>query len=84
MRTTVTLDPDALAIVRRLMNDRGLTFKDAINHAIRTSSRRSGSGRAFRTRTFDMGLPHVPLDNALRVAAEIEDEELMRRLAARK
>jgi hypothetical protein len=84
MRTTVTLDPDSLAIVRRLMNDRGLTFKEAVNQAIRASSRRSRSTRAFRTRTFDMGLPNIPLDNALRVAADLEDEELMRRLAARK
>jgi hypothetical protein len=84
VRTTVTLDPDSLAIVRRLMNDRGLTFKQAVNQAIRSSSRRGASKRAFRTRTFDMGSPQVPLDNALRVAAELEDEELMRRLAARK
>jgi hypothetical protein len=84
MRTTVTLEADALAIVRRLMNDRGLTFKEAVNHAIRSSARRPGSRRGFRTQTFDMGTPLIPLDNALRVATELEDEELMRRLAARK
>jgi hypothetical protein len=31
-----------------------------------------------------MGPPAVPLDGALRLAGELEDEELIRKLAARK
>ena len=82
MRTTVTLDPDTDAAVRRLMRERGLTFKEAVNAAIRagTGSRR----RSFRTATADLGSPRVPLDHALRLAAELEDEELARKIAARK
>ena len=34
MRTTVTLDPDTEDVIRRLMRDRGLTFKQAVNEAI--------------------------------------------------
>jgi hypothetical protein len=83
MRTTVTLDPDADAIVRRLMRERGMTFKQAVNEAIRT-----GGGprrrRQFKTPTFDMGPPVVPLEKALRLAAELEDEELLRKLASRR
>ena len=36
MRTTVTLDPDTDAIVRKLMRGRRLTFKQALNAAIRS------------------------------------------------
>lgn len=37
------------------------------------------------TRTFRMGFkPLIPLDKGLRLAGELEDEELLRRLAARK
>ena len=84
MRTTVTLEADADAIVRRLMRERGLTFKQALNEAIRAGTASQGRRRAFRTRTFDMGQPTVPLDKAVRLAGELEDEELIRKLAARK
>jgi hypothetical protein len=83
MRTTVTLDADTDAVVRRLMRERGISFKQAINEAIRAGTRRSGR-RAFRTATYDLGAPMIPVDKALRLAAELEDEELIRKLAVRK
>ena len=84
MRTTVSLEADADAIVRRLMRERRLSFKEALNEAIRAGARRPGTDPPFRTRTFDMGPPALPLDKALRLAADLEDEELIRKLAARK
>ncbi len=83
MRTTVTLEPDVDAIVRRLMRSRGLTFKQALNEAIRAGARQRRRS-TFRTPTFDMGPPALPLDKALRLAADLEDEELIRKLATRK
>jgi len=83
MRTTVTLDPDTDFIVKRLMRERGLTFKQALNEAIRAGAAK-GRGRSFRTSTFDMGAPTLPLDKAIRLAAELEDEALVRKLGARK
>lgn len=82
MRTTITLDPDTDAAVKRLMREQGLTFKQAVNQAIRagTGTRR----RRVRTPTADLGPPRIPLDHAVRLAAELEDEELVRKLAARK
>ena len=82
MRTTITLDPDTDAAVRRLMRERGLTFKAAVNAAIRagTGARR----RNFRTPTANLGPPRIPLDHAFRLAAELDDEEIIRKLAARK
>lgn len=84
MRTTVTLDPDTDAIVRALMRERGLTFKQALNAAIRVGSGRGARNAAFRTPTYDMGSPAIPLDKALRLAADLDDDELIRKLAGRK
>jgi hypothetical protein len=64
------------------MRKRGLTFKQAVNEAIRTGTVSPGRRRAFRTRTFDMGQPALPLDKALRLAGELEDEELIRMLVS--
>ncbi len=84
MRTTVTLDPDTDAIVRGLMRERGLTFKQALNEAVRSGARARGADADFRTPTFDMGEAAIPLDKALRLAADLDDDELIRKLAARK
>lgn len=84
MRTTVTLEADTDAIVRKLMRERGLSFKRALNEAIRTGVARRGARRQFRTKTADMGRPQIPLDKALRLAADLEDDELIRKLALRK
>ena len=85
MRTTVTLDPDVEALLKRLMRERGMSFKQAVNHAIRAGLAESPGRAPARTPTFRMGFePAIPWDKALRLAAELEDEELARRLAARK
>jgi hypothetical protein len=81
MRTTVTLDPDVAAHVHRLMRERGITFKEALNDAVRQGLRRAPSEVAVATPTFSMGEPSVPVDGALRLAADLEDEELVRRSA---
>jgi hypothetical protein len=84
MRTTVTLDADNDLAVRRLMRERGLTFKQAVNEAIRQGLSARSRGPAFRTTTFSMGPPRTPIDKVLRLAAELEDEAIIRKLAERK
>jgi hypothetical protein len=87
MRTTVTLDPDSHAHVKVLMQERGITFKEALNAAIRAgaAARDGGSGSHFATQTFPLGgNPRVDLDRALRLAGQLEDEEITRELAARR
>lgn len=79
MRTTVTLDDDTLAVIRRRMRERGVSFKTALNDAIRDGAQRRPAPTAFQTRTADLGVPTVNLDRALAIAAELEDEELIRR-----
>ena len=86
MRTTVTLDSDVTALLDKAMRERKLTFKEALNQAVRSGlATPAAASVPFHTPTFRMGVePAVPLDKALRLAAELEDEELIRRLASRK
>ena len=66
------------------MRERQVSFKDALNQAVRSGLATRAPSAPFRTPTFRMGEPIVPLDKALRLAAELEDEELIRKLASRK
>lgn len=80
MRTTVTLDPDVESLVRRLMEQRGVSFKQALNDAIRAGAQPSGRRTEFRTPVRHLGVPTVSLDRALQLAGELEDEEMLRRM----
>jgi len=82
MRTTVTLDPDVEQIVRRLMRERNIGFKEALNGVIRRGALGSSAGERFETATSSMGQTQVNLDRALQVAASLEDDELVRRMEA--
>ncbi|MGH9280405.1 MAG: antitoxin [Acidimicrobiales bacterium] len=84
MRTTVTLDPDTEALIRKRMQVQGVSFKQAINDAIREGLASPTRRARFRTRTADLGLPVVALDRALQLAAELEDEEIIRRMRSGK
>jgi hypothetical protein len=79
VRTTVTLDDDTLAVVRQRMRERGVSFKQALNDAIRDGAIGRQAPVKFATRTADLGVPSVNLDRALQLAGELEDEELLRR-----
>lgn len=84
MRTTLTLDSDVSLLLKRRMSERGVSFKEAVNEALRDSLTERAQNAGFQTSTFDLGEPLVPLDKALRLAGELEDGELLRRLAVRK
>lgn len=75
MRTTVTLDPDVEAMVRTAMRERGLTFKQAVNEAIRNGSRGRPPMGPVAFPTFDLGPSRLDLTKALRLAGELEDVE---------
>lgn len=82
MRTTVTLDPDTEQLVRRRMRERGLSFKQAVNELIRSGATGGDVPTAFETVTASLGTSRVNLDRALQLAADLEDEELLRRMRA--
>lgn len=79
MRTTITLDPDTAALVDKRMRERGVSFKQAVNDAIRDGLT-DRAAEPFRTRTASMGMPSVNLDKAIQLAAELEDDELVRKM----
>lgn len=80
MRTTVTLDADTESLVRRLMRERRVSFKQALNDAIRAGAPGGTRPVSFTTEVRSMGTPTVPLDKALQLAGELEDEEFVRRM----
>jgi hypothetical protein len=86
MRTTVTLDPDVAAKLKAVARRRGISFKQALNTAVRAGlggERRAA--RAFKQYTQPMGLrTGINLDKALQLSAALEDEGITRRLELRK
>ncbi|CAN5697722.1 antitoxin [soil metagenome] len=80
MRTTVTLDPDVEALLRMRMRDDEISFKQAVNDAIRAGMRPPGRRKPFRTKTSNLGTPTVNLDKATQLAGELEDEEIIRKM----
>ena len=87
MRTTVTLDPDVERMLHTAMRERGVSFKEALNEAVRLglSAGRGQRRRRFVQKTFPMGAEqHFRWEKALAAAEAIEDEELVRKLSLRK
>lgn len=86
MRTTVTLDPDVAAKLKAAARERGVSFKVALNDAVRCGlDAVSAPARPYRVRARPLGLrPGVDLDHALRLAADDEDAETVRKLHLRK
>jgi hypothetical protein len=64
------------------MRERGVSFKQAVNDAIRAGAATSAADVRFRTETTSMGEPVINLDRALQVSAELEDDDLVRRMRA--
>lgn len=76
----MTLDPDVEALIKRAMRERGLGFKQAVNEAIRAGAGGRASSPQPVFPTHDMGEPLVDVTKALRLAGELEDQELAARL----
>ena len=77
----MTLDPDTRLLVERAMRERGLSFKEAVNDAIRMGLGARPSDRRRYTVPRRLGPARVDLTKTLALAAELEDDALARRLA---
>jgi hypothetical protein len=80
MRTTVTLDPDVDTLLKKRMSERGLSFKEALNSALRDALTGKSQRKPYRTKTYNMGVPKVDITHANRLAGELEDEEIIRKM----
>lgn len=78
-RTTVTLADDLHTQLRKVAAEEGISFKAAIDRAIRAGLSPTVQPKPFKTRTFAMGPALLPLDKALTLAGELEDIELIRK-----
>jgi hypothetical protein len=81
VRITITLDPDTEELIKRAMRERDLSFKEAVNQAIRAGldPRRGDAPVGFPT--YPMGQPLVDATKALRLAEQLEDQVISRELA---
>lgn len=78
MRTTVTLDPDVEARLREVARERGVSFKEALNSAIRAGLMASRGAHEYRTPSRSLGLrENTNLDKALQLASDLEDAEII-------
>lgn len=86
MRTTITLEPDVQALIRKAMKERALSFKDALNSAVRAGlTQAKPKRRCFVQKSHSLGGDqNFRWDKALETSAAIEDEELGRKFALRK
>jgi hypothetical protein len=81
MRTTITLDPDVAALVKRAMAQRDQRFKDVINDGLRRGlAKPVRSQYRYRLKPFDMGEPRVPLVKALQLAGQLEDAYILEKM----
>lgn len=86
MRTTVTLDPDLAVKLKSVARERGVPFKTALNNALRAGLANAPAQAApYRMPSRPMGVrPGVELDRALRLAGDLEDTEILRKVDLRK
>lgn len=80
MRTTLTLEPDVAAQLKRAMRRRGDSLKDTVNAALRAGlaalSTPPPAHEAFTVRTFNLGPSLVgSLDNIEEVLSRVEGED---------
>jgi len=82
MRTTVTLDDNVVAALRQVERERGVSFKEALNSAVRAglTSPASSTGAPFSVEPFRAAIrPGIDLRTANRLLADLEDDELARK-----
>jgi hypothetical protein len=86
MRTTITLEPDVQALIRTAMKERGVSFKEALNSAVRAGlTQGKPKRRNFVQKSYSLGGDqNFRWEKALETAAVIEDEELSRKFSLRK
>jgi hypothetical protein len=86
MRTTIDLDPDVDARLRALARERGMPLRTVINDALRAGIQTGASDALpYTLPSRRLGVrPGIDLDKALRLAGELEDDEIVRKLDLRK
>ena len=78
MRTTLTLDDDVSILLKKLQEEQGISFKEAVNRALRLGLHQASEPReraSYTVQTFEMGKSFVNLDNIGEALAITEGED---------
>lgn len=87
MRTTIRIDDELLHQLKEQAHRENISLTRLVNRTLRAGmqrSHRSGRRSTYREQTRSMGESRCELDKALQLAAELENEEILRKLALRK
>lgn len=88
MRIKVRIDDDLMVELKARAGAASVSLTQMLNRTLRIGLRtpvdQAESRRAFQQRTYGMGLPRLRIDKALALAAQLEDEELARKMSLRK
>lgn len=88
MRTTLRIDDDLMRELRRRAREEQRSLGSLVSHLLRRALEgREAKGRAarrHREKTFSMGRPTRDLDKALTLAASLEDQATVDKMAMRK
>jgi hypothetical protein len=84
-RTTLTLDEDVADLLNRVVRERGISFKQAVNDAIRAGVQaRAVSAKPFKVKARPMGMrKDLNFDKALALVDEMDDEVYRERAGRR-
>lgn len=82
MRTTLRIDDDLFRELKKRASSEGLTLSELVNLALRQSlTTEKRPCRVFRQKTRDLGRPSFDITKANAVAAQLEDQAILRKLA---
>ena len=86
MRTTVRVDDDLMQELKDLAHKEGISLAQLFNRTVRAGleavkSKTSKVKKPYREKTFNTGKPKVDLTKASQLAAELENEEIIKKMA---
>jgi plasmid stability protein len=89
MRTTLTIDDKLAAALKKRAFETGKSFKEVVNEVLRAglaANQVAPKPKPFKIKPMSLGgpMPGINLDKANQLAAELEDEELIRKMRLRK
>ena len=88
MRSTVRIDDDLMMELKERARRENVSQTRMLNRLLRegiqASRGRSAMNEQYKETTIAMGTPRVELDKALALAADFDDEEILRKMALRK
>jgi hypothetical protein len=88
MRTTIRIEDELLERLKEQALRENVSLTKLVNRTLRAGMQRSRTPARrrvqYREKTYSMGAPRFDLAKALALAADLEDEEVVRKMALRK